>query len=85
VTDIRMPLMDGPELIRRIRERQPDLPIIVVSTEIGFVEGLEGIQRLHKPVTWWALRRAIEAVMIEVPTEPVGYLFHHPQLGGSSD
>lgn len=37
ITDMRMPVMDGAALIRAIRERRPDLPIIVVS---GFSEHL---------------------------------------------
>jgi CheY-like chemotaxis protein len=31
VTDMRMPVMDGASLIRHIRERRPDLPIIVMT------------------------------------------------------
>ena len=73
LTDIRMPLMDGPELIRRIRERQPTLPVIVVSAETELVAGIEGIRRLPKPVTWSALRQAIKAVMPETAAEPAGY------------
>ncbi|CAO3360697.1 response regulator [Azospirillum melinis] len=37
ITDMRMPVMDGAALIRAIRERRPDLPVIVVS---GFSEHL---------------------------------------------
>src|SRR5579863_2403099 len=37
ITDFRMPNMDGVELITRIREMRPDLPIILLS---GFVEPL---------------------------------------------
>jgi len=37
VTDYRMPRMDGVELIRRIREVQPDIPVILLS---GYVEAL---------------------------------------------
>lgn len=31
VTDVRMPVMDGWELSRRLRERWPDLPILFIS------------------------------------------------------
>jgi CheY-like chemotaxis protein len=37
ITDFRMPNMDGVELITRIREMRPDLPIVLLS---GFVEPL---------------------------------------------
>lgn len=31
VTDVRMPVMDGWELSRRLRERWPELPVLFVS------------------------------------------------------
>jgi two-component system cell cycle sensor histidine kinase/response regulator CckA len=31
VTDVRMPIMDGWELSRRLRERWPDLPVLYIS------------------------------------------------------
>jgi CheY-like chemotaxis protein len=34
VTDMKMPRMGGEELIRRVREKQPALPVIVVSAGI---------------------------------------------------
>ncbi len=37
ITDFRMPNMDGTELIARLRQLRPDLPIILLS---GFVEPL---------------------------------------------
>jgi CheY-like chemotaxis protein len=37
ITDFRMPNMDGVQLITRIRQARPDLPIILLS---GFVEPL---------------------------------------------
>ena len=37
VTDYRMPRMDGVELIRRLREQEPGIPIVLVS---GFVDTL---------------------------------------------
>jgi CheY-like chemotaxis protein len=33
ITDIRMPNMDGHELSRWFRDKQPDLPIVVVSSD----------------------------------------------------
>lgn len=37
VTDYRMPRMDGLELIVRLRQQAPDLPVILIS---GFVDAL---------------------------------------------
>jgi two-component system, chemotaxis family, chemotaxis protein CheY len=33
VTDINMPIMDGTQLISQIRQNDPDLPILVLTTE----------------------------------------------------
>jgi len=33
VTDINMPMMDGYELIKNVREQGIDIPVIIVSTE----------------------------------------------------
>ncbi|MDV7339390.1 PAS domain S-box protein [Terasakiella sp. A23] len=38
VTDIRMPKMDGHHLIKHLKERKPDLPIIVVTGHTGIEE-----------------------------------------------
>lgn len=37
VTDYKMPRMDGPELIARLRKRAPEIPIILIS---GYVDTL---------------------------------------------
>jgi CheY-like chemotaxis protein len=37
VTDYRMPKMNGVELIRELRKRQPNIPVVLIS---GFVEAL---------------------------------------------
>jgi DNA-binding response OmpR family regulator len=40
ITDVQMPLMDGMELVQRLKETHPDLPILVMT---GYGEGeLEG-------------------------------------------
>lgn len=46
VTDLKMPKMSGTQLLRAIKERRPDLPVVVISgynigsTESKLVEGL---------------------------------------------
>lgn len=47
LTDIRMPVMDGFELISRAKEYQPDLPILVMT---GFGSVDTAIQALHRGV-----------------------------------
>ena len=34
ITDYRMPLMDGVEFIRNIRESKPDVPVILISSVV---------------------------------------------------
>jgi len=66
VTDINMPVMDGPTMIREMRRTRPDLPIIAVSglSEQQHLQegtGLEGIQILAKPYSTDQLLSAVAA------------------------
>ena len=68
LVDINMPLMNGEELIERVRENPltRDLSIIVVSTEssearIEYIKG-HGAEFVHKPFTAEALRQTILGV-----------------------
>ncbi len=55
VVDVRMPVMDGLELLRRIRKDFPNLPVILLtghaSVELG-IQGMElgAFEYLMKPV-----------------------------------
>ncbi|PGH58614.1 hypothetical protein CRT60_05600 [Azospirillum palustre] len=65
ITDMRMPVMDGAALIRTIRERRPELPIIVVS---GFSEHLPRPEPgrlvvMRKPYDVTAMAPAITALL----------------------
>jgi two-component system response regulator YesN len=44
VTDIRMPVMDGLELIRRLREEMPSIRFIIISAHQEFVYAQQAIQ-----------------------------------------
>ena len=46
VTDIRMPLFSGIDLIRSARESQPDLPVVILSGEGTLSEAIEAVN-LH--------------------------------------
>ena len=57
ITDLRMPRMDGRTLIRRVRERMADLPIVVMTgyltlsaEESAFDGGPDNLVILKKPV-----------------------------------
>ena len=69
ITDVNMPVMDGPTMIRHMHEVRADLPIIAVSglseedhdrdgTELATIRS-EGINILHKPYTTHQLLAAI--------------------------
>jgi len=70
VTDLKMPRMDGATLIRRLRERDPYLPVIVMTGHgpPGGVAELQGSARgatrlLMKPISPLALMKDIEALV----------------------
>lgn len=69
VTDVRMPGMQGPELARRLRERQPSLPVVFTSgfsAEVGDRVAIPGAQVLDKPFDLRHLEAAIrDAVSAE--------------------
>ncbi|MGD9629589.1 MAG: PAS domain S-box protein [Pyrinomonadaceae bacterium] len=68
LTDVAMPRMDGPSLIAEVRERLPDLPVVVMS---GFIsaeqqaelEALGVFSQIPKPFTTEQLRAAIAAAV----------------------
>lgn len=54
ITDINMPVMNGPAMIEAIHALKPDLPVIAISGLSGTVHSQEGtalggVQILHKP------------------------------------
>jgi CheY-like chemotaxis protein/two-component sensor histidine kinase len=64
ITDMAMPQMSGAQLAQAIRERNPDMPIILAT---GYAERLEGfaarLPRLSKPFTQLNLVEVIASAM----------------------
>lgn len=64
VSDVVMPLLSGPELVRTLRAERPGLPVVLVSGYVGdevlTAEMLDGVRFLHKP---FASRELIAAVV----------------------
>lgn len=68
ITDDEMPVMNGGELIKMVRERHPRLPIILMPGGYQALEGMERIERLWllpKPFTFEALRSSMEEALRE--------------------
>lgn len=65
LTDMRMPVMGGEALIRMIRQRRPDLPIVVMTgySEHIPVEEPGRLMVLRKPYAVSALAPAIRAFL----------------------
>jgi two-component system C4-dicarboxylate transport response regulator DctD len=51
VTDLRMPVVSGSELIAVLLECRPDLPVVAVSAVDELLAAIHGAPVLHKPFT----------------------------------
>ncbi|MCB2154021.1 sigma-54 dependent transcriptional regulator [bacterium] len=65
ITDLRMPKMSGTDLIKAIRERQPDVPVIVITAFGSIESAVEAMQAgatdyITKPFEEARIRLAIE-------------------------
>ena len=49
VTDYKMPGMDGAELVKKVRDIMPDMPVLLITGYTGTSEGLSHLPRLSKP------------------------------------
>ena len=61
ISDVIMPEMTGPELIRIIKGKRPDVAVLFVTGYVGDGEGdnLIGYELLRKPFTVSALANAV--------------------------
>jgi len=70
ITDVVMPRMDGPGLIREVRETHPDMKVIFISgyTEDSFRKRLDSDAEIHflpKPFSLKQLASKVKEVMSE--------------------
>ncbi|GAA3996090.1 response regulator [Sphingomonas humi] len=65
ISDVIMPGMTGPELIRNLKHRYPELGVLFVTGYVGEGEGedLKGYEMLRKPFTVGALQDAVAAAL----------------------
>jgi two-component system, OmpR family, response regulator len=65
ITDSRMPNLSGSELVTRLRERQPALPILRISGShgSGSEEMMRGVASLFKPFGIGDLVAAVRALL----------------------
>ena len=69
ITDIKMPLMDGIELAKKIREREPKAQILIISahTEVDYMLDaieLSLVRYIVKPITETKLIDALDKFLI---------------------
>ena len=68
ILDIKMPRMDGLELLRRLRQAQPDLPVIFLTSKDEEIDELMGLNAgaddyIRKPFSQRLLLERVRAVL----------------------
>ena len=76
ISDVIMPEMTGPELIRELKSRRHDIAVLFVTGYVGEGEGEElvGYDLLRKPFTVSTLSSAVATAIARHPSEsrPIG-------------
>jgi signal transduction histidine kinase/ActR/RegA family two-component response regulator len=76
ISDVIMPEMTGPELVRELKSRRPDIAVLFVTGYVGEGEGedLVGYDLLRKPFTVNTLSAAVATAITRRPSEsrPIG-------------
>ena len=72
ISDVVMPEMTGPELIKVLKERREDFAVLFVTGYVGEGEGgdIVGYELLRKPFTVGALASAVNAALSRAPSAP---------------
>jgi CheY-like chemotaxis protein len=72
ISDVIMPEMTGPELVRILKQRRSDFAVLFVTGYVGEGEtdDLVGYELLRKPFTVGALASAVSAALSRDPSEP---------------
>jgi two-component system response regulator FixJ len=70
ITDVRMPDIDGIELVRRVADRRPEIPVIVITGHGDIALALEAMKAgavdfIEKPFEHEALLRPVQASLGE--------------------
>lgn len=82
ITDFRLPTMDGLELVRRIREQHPRLPVIFISASIQLSQAAKAAQVgtiLEKPFKLTQLQLAVQDLLAPgTPSEALDPPPHSP-------
>jgi two-component system response regulator YesN len=76
ITDIRMPGMDGLELIHALKERFPDMVVVIISGHTDFEYARKGLQLgvkeyLLKPLMQTALMDIVDPILNDLATSHV--------------
>ncbi len=73
ISDVIMPEMTGPELIRHLKDARSDFAVLFVTGYVGEGEtdDLVGYELLRKPFTVAALAEAVSAALSRQPSEPL--------------
>ncbi len=84
ISDVVMPEMTGPELIRILKERRRDIAVMFVTGYVGENESddLAGYELLRKPFTVGALSNAIARALAPVVSGPAAS--ESPRSGGAA-
>jgi signal transduction histidine kinase/ActR/RegA family two-component response regulator len=76
ISDVIMPEMTGPEMVRELKTRRRDIAVLFVTGYVGEGEGddLVGYDLLRKPFTVSTLASAVASALARRPTEsrPIG-------------